>query len=85
MIGLPGGDDFDTNHNGVHHWGWAEIVSNKEEDWNENFTGNSRMSLLKEQHSLSRSPFYVRWIPMVLFETNMFMRIEWQIIHLGLG
>ena len=47
MIGLPGGDDFDTNHNGVHHWGWAEIISNKEEDWNENFTGNSRMSLQK--------------------------------------
>jgi len=32
MIGLPGGDDFDTNHNGVHHWGWAEIISNKEEE-----------------------------------------------------
>lgn len=36
IIGLPGGDDFDTNHNGVHHWGWVEIISNKEEDWREN-------------------------------------------------
>ena len=31
-IGLPGGEEFETNHHGQHHWTWVEIVSNKEED-----------------------------------------------------
>lgn len=31
-IGLPAGDDFDTNHNGLHHWGWVEIISSREEE-----------------------------------------------------
>ncbi|CAK8988369.1 unnamed protein product, partial [Durusdinium trenchii] len=31
-IGLPGGEEFETNHHGQHHWTWVEIVSNKEEE-----------------------------------------------------
>jgi len=31
-IGLPAGADFDTNHNGLHHWGWVEIISSREEE-----------------------------------------------------